>query len=125
MKNVIVFIICLIFMYNCKEKANPVICTEMFAMVGTYVDGDTLSDYYTQRISNKEIIINKDHSLPESNWYPVLTDLYVNKFKNKQDKFLFVGLKNGDTLIKEEFNISADDCHINKESGKDTIRIKK
>lgn len=56
--------------------------------------------------------------------YTIIDDSYVYKMQNKQYTFRFLAVKNGKNIADELYTISADCCHISKQSGKSTIVVK-
>lgn len=108
------------FIQSCKNK--EVNCTEEFRTVGVTVTGDSLTDFYTIRISNSDTIrIVVDY--PNNQWYPVLDDNYQNKIANSQESFRFIGEINDTIVVNEDFIIRADQCHISKVSGKEVVNL--
>lgn len=110
-----------------KQSSNcdGVMCTAMFAMVNITVTdsvGNTvkLDDAYTLRLSNNSTIRTANNSTPDGS-YTVLDDSYQKQLVNATDSFRFIGIKNGKQVVKETFVISADCCHINKQSGKTEV----
>lgn len=115
-----------------KKNNNPcnsnVICTEMFAMITIQVkdttgNGIKLDSAYTLRTGDNEKLY-LEHNTFIDGAYVVLDDNYQQKLANKKDTFRFVGYKNGSQIINEPFIISADCCHISKESGNTEVILK-
>ena len=103
----------------CKEE---VMCTEEFRAVGISVIGDSLTNFYTVRNSNLDTIKFPNNIEYSSNhWYPVLDDNYQSKIANSQESFKFIGEINDTIVVNEVYVINADDCHINKVSGKSEV----
>lgn len=104
-------------------------CTAMFVMINTKVTDANghfvkLDDSYTQRAGNKDVYRPNQSNLIVDSSYVVIDDGYLQKMQNQTDTFYFVGLKNGKEVVKEPFVISADCCHVNKQSGKTNIVTK-
>ncbi len=112
------------FFYSCKEEDKPIMCTEEFRTVGINVNGDSLTNYYTIRPFNNDTILptNSFQGVYE-NYYVVLDDSYRANIANKQETFIFIGFINDSIVVNEEFIIKADDCHIEKVSGKETVNL--
>jgi len=96
----------------------------MFASVTVQVQTNeglpvVLDQTYTIRKSNNERIEPEQHM--DTGWYTVLDDSYQKRMPNTRDSFLFVGIKDGKEIISETFLISADCCHVQKESGPEII----
>jgi hypothetical protein len=85
------------------------------------VVGGTLDDFYTIRNSTADTLIFE--GAPFQNSYTVLDDNYQQILENKQENFKFIGIKSGIKVIEENFVISADQCHISKVSGKNSVNI--
>lgn len=108
--------------YSCIN--DHINCTEEFRMIGIIITGDSLSDFYTIRVLNSETIpFNPGIGFPYDNWYPVLDDGFQNVIANSQEAFRFIGVISDSIVVDEDFIISADDCHISKVSGKDSVNI--
>jgi hypothetical protein len=105
---------------NCEKVA----CTMVFASVSVYISNSTphpvkLDDAYTIRIStNEKIRYNLD---PEGGHYTVLDDSYLEKLQNRTDGFRFIGIKDGHEVVNEMYELAADCCHVNRQSGKAEI----
>lgn len=117
---------------NAKEEENNncenVMCTEIFMSVTLrVVDGNdkgiTLDEFYTVNTSANDTFRSSD-GLPAEGYYPVLDDSYRTKLRNKTQNFHFVGIKGGKKIVDEDFKISADCCHIGKQSGRDSVVVK-
>ena len=122
MKNLIVFLVATSIILNaCDADKNDVICTEIFALVTIDVTGGDLDEHFTIRISINDTIRPNQYTL--NNSYTVLDDNYLPELRNSEDKFTFVGLIDKHVVISEEFVIKADECHIAKVSGADTINL--
>ncbi len=118
---------------SCKDpkdapgECGDIACTMMFSMVTVQVKDNAgnpviLDEHHTVRESNGQHIMTEAH-VPDSGTYTILDDNYVSTLKNKQEKFRFIGKKNGVEVINEPYTISADCCHVNKDSGKSEITI--
>ncbi len=108
-------------------ECGDIACTMMFAMITVEVKDNNgnavvLDEHYTIRESNGAKI-TPDSQMPNSGTYTVLDDSFVSTLKNRQEKFRFIGKKNGVEVINEPYTISADCCHVNKESGKSEITL--
>lgn len=115
-----------------KHVQNPdpcadIACTAMFGMINVKVTDSTgnkiiLDDAYTVRLDNNDTI-RYDQSATFDGSYIILDDNYQKKMVNTSLNFRFVGIKNGKAAANETYTISADCCHINKQSGKSTIIV--
>lgn len=107
--------------------APDVMCTMIFKSVTVHVlDGSgrpmLLDDAYTINVNTGETI--KLEGTSTAGYYTVLDDSYQKKLQNKTAQFQFIGKKNGVRIVEETYRISADCCHIDKQSGKDEIIVK-
>lgn len=112
---------------NNQNDCSNAICTEIFASVNVAVqdkDGNhiNLQDYYTINVATGDTLRHNANGWPEGS-YTVVDDSYVNKMYNRKLQFRFLGVQGNTIVVDEIYTISADCCHINKESGKDTIII--
>jgi hypothetical protein len=80
-----------------------------------------LDEAYTIRKRNGEKIVLSQNM--GDGHYAVLDDSYKTNLENTKDEFRFVGVKGGKIVVDESYQISADCCHVQKESGRDTIVI--
>jgi len=122
-RNLLVVVIILAGLFiSCRN--HEVNCTEEFRTIGVTVIGDSLSDYYTVRISNSDTIRFTGYGgYPDSQWYPVLDDNIVQEIANTQETFKFIGEINDSIVIYEDYIIRADQCHVSKVSGEDVIQL--
>ena len=125
-----------LFMYmSCKDSTvkapgpctEPVMCTQMFAMVTAQVvdavgNPVKLDEAYTVRAGTSDKITSSQEP-GMNNAYVVLDDSYQKKLAQTTAAFRFVGMKDGKKVVDEPYTISADCCHIKKESGPTTITI--
>ncbi|HRO43734.1 MAG TPA: hypothetical protein PL009_12930 [Flavipsychrobacter sp.] len=105
---------------DCKK----VMCTMMFVSVTVTVQNSEgapvrLDETYTLRIENNEKIRLEPQM--EEGRYNVLDDSYQKKMANRTEQFMFVGIKDGKKVVEEPFTISADCCHVQKQSGKEKV----
>jgi hypothetical protein len=91
----------------------------MFATVTIEVKGNALTDFYTVRTSTEEVI--RHEMMFGDSIYTVLDDNYVNKLINRQDTFIFYGYYRGVLVVEETYVIKADECHVEKVSGRNRI----
>jgi hypothetical protein len=104
-------------------KANEVICTTVFQSVGLKVLGEALTDFYTIRLSTSDTIRRSTGVEAQTHWYLVLDDSYQPRLANKQESFRFIGKIGQTVVVREDYIIAADQCHINKVSGKDKAQL--
>jgi len=116
--------ILLIFNSGCydnspKEPDYP--CTEIYAMIGVQIEGDTLTDFYTIRTHTGDTL--RYPKQLQNNYYSIVEDDYFKTLKNRTENFVFHGWVNGVEKINETYIIGADECHVFKQNGKDTIKL--
>jgi len=126
MKNIIITIITVatLFLASCEEEG--VVCTTEFATVNLEVVGDSLTDYFTIRLITNDTIRSQEtpYKINNGNYiYVVLTDGMRKELEGKKEPFVFKGEIDGETVISEEYTISANECHIGKDSGKDKVEL--
>jgi len=113
---------------NGDNECQGVMCTAMFAMINTKVTDANgkyvkLDDVYVMRGKNNDIYRPEQQSAAWDSSYVVIDDGYISKMYNSTETFYFIGIKNGVKVVNEPFVISADCCHVSKQSGKATIVI--
>lgn len=111
-----------VVLFDACESENGVVCTLEFRTIGLTVVGDALTDSYTIRISNNDTIRPHDFGYGE-NYYVVLDDSYQSNFAGTQESFEFVGEIDDSVVIRENYVIAADQCHISKVSGLSQITL--
>lgn len=101
--------------------ADKSVCTTEFRSVGLTVSGDSLTDFYTVRLSTSDTIRGSTGVESRTHWYLVLDDSYQRTLANRQETFRFIGKKGQLVVVREDYLIAADRCHIRKISGKSEI----
>lgn len=110
-------------LFSCS-KEDTVSCTEEFRFIGVNVEGDSLTNYFTIRQKTLDTLrFEQSVSFPEYIWYIILDDSFSKTLKNSSETFTFHGLINDSLVIKQDYVIKADDCHISRESGPDKITL--
>ena len=95
-----------------------VICSDEFKTIGVKVIGGRLDDFYTIRMATADTIrFTESGQYPLSNWYPILDDSYQPLLEGTREDFIFAGIKNATEVVRQQFSIGADVCHIIKYSG--------
>lgn len=126
MKTLFVLFITGVLISACTRCGDEIICTDDLRMIllnvqGTGEQTGILDSAYTIRQSTGEKIRYPQPLGPGH--YVVLDDTYQPELRNQEDMFRFIGWKNNAIVVNEEFIIGADNCHIFKRSGADSIRI--
>ncbi len=117
-----VSLFCIVILSTCNDfiSRDEVVCTEEFRYITIKVSGEPLTEYYTVRLSDSDTIRPNPADAVFDKIYIVLSDNYQKKLENKKDTFRFIG-KRESGIVRENFVISADHCHISKISGKSEI----
>ena len=100
---------------------DPIACTEEFRTVGLEVIGAELDPYFTIRKSTNDTL-EVNFEVFQS-FYPVLSDAFQEELEGKVEEFVFVGFVEAKEVVRESFMIKADECHIEKVSGPDSVTI--
>jgi hypothetical protein len=119
-------LILILLFAGCSSDDDPgvVICTEEFRMIGVKVNGDELDNFYTLRVeTGDEISFTEGDTYPLVNWYPILDDSYQTILEGVEEEFQFVGEIDGNEVLRENYVIGADQCHIYKVSGPQSIDL--
>jgi|GEM_PF-1451085 hypothetical protein len=103
-------------------------CTTEFITYDLYVKGDTLTEYFTIRMSNNDTIDHKElEYFPEieegGRSYIVLTDGFKRELDGKREIFSFIGIIDKKVVIREMYVFGGGECHVYKVSGKDRIDL--
>lgn len=128
----LLFVVFLIIYSACSNSNNNevkpcnVACTMLFAMVTVDVidvngNNIVLDSVYTTRLTTGEVIHLQQPMINRT--YVVLDDSYMDRLKQSRDSFIFYGFKNGNKVVKQTFVISADCCHVQRQSGNSEIVI--
>jgi hypothetical protein len=94
-----------------------VVCSDEFKMIGVAVIGGKLDDFYTLRTVTADTIRFTASGQYPLNWYPILDDSYQPLLEGTREDFIFVGIKNATEVVRQQYSIGADVCHIIKYSG--------
>ena len=105
---------------SCNDE---VICTEIFAMAGIRIHGLQPDHHYSVRQSTGDTLY-ADLKLDDS-LYLILDDKYLPKLTGSSDVFTFHGYLDDSLIAREDFLITADECHIRVVDGNHVIEIKK
>lgn len=117
-----------VFCTSCQNKNNDVICTASFASFNVYVADSTgrqavLDSTITLTPSGQRLVITeiRDTSFHS---YTIVDDGYQRQLANRTEVLRFLAYKAGLRVVDTPYTISADDCHVSKVSGPDSIRLK-
>ena len=116
-------------MFSSCEKCgeDQEICTEEFRRINIFLDNSTqmpvtLDEVYTLRGTSTQKLLF-DQSGNEEGHYVVIDDSYRSDLKNAEDNFRFIGVKNNQVVVDQTFKIAADQCHVFKKSGPDSVLL--
>ena len=104
-------------------NANKGVCTAEFRFIGLTVLGDSLTDFYTLRLATSDTLRRATGVESRTHVYIVLDDTYQDELANKQEAFRFIGKKGQTVVVREDFILAADHCHIRKVSGKSEVQL--
>ena len=104
---------------SCELFDGGVVCTEQFESIVVNVTGDLPDEVYTvQQNTRDTLTFPQDLSVGV---YVVIDDSYAEELRNSQETFWFHAVRNGSVEIRQEFVVGADECHIFKVTGPDSI----
>ena len=124
MKKIFLIIFPAVLILACNRSKGPSICTDDFRMITLVIKHSSgqlavLDSSYTVRVNTGEKI------RPQQNmgmgYYVVLDDGYQPILKNREEDFRFVGWKNNIIVADQVYRIGADNCHIYKKTGLDSL----
>lgn len=131
MRKLIIILTAPLFLLSCDKKADSnncknAICTEEFRSVQVNVIDNQgnkvkLQDAYLINVQLGDTTPVTLESFDSS--YIVFSDNEVKNMQNKTYTYKFIGTLNNVQVLNEPYSFSADCCHINKVSGKETITI--
>lgn len=96
-------------------------CTQEFRMITIEVNGAVLDDFYTIRLRTGDTI-RRERPIADK-YYEVLDDLWTNKIKKEGEYFLFEGKVGDSLLVREQFKIGHDECHIRLIEGRTRVDL--
>jgi len=106
----------------CDET--QIACTDEFRTIGLSVYGDNLSDFFTIRLKNNDTLRFENYNFPQdNNYYVVLDDSYHHMMVNQYENFRFIGIINDSIVVNEVFFIKADQCHVEKLNGVESVTL--
>lgn len=109
------------------SKCDSMICTPGFAQIVTQVTyaGPTkaqLDEVYTVNTETGERLdINQNLG---AGFFVILDDNYRARMAGQTLNFHLVGKRDQAIVLEESYTISADCCHVKKESGKDMVILR-
>lgn len=114
---------------NCMD----VFCTEEFRTITISVkdkDGAAVAlDHYKVVVLSDGEDITLNASSSEYEWmtkngsYPLFSDKYVTKYRNKEIEINFQGFIDDELLVDSDFTVGADCCHVTLVEGETDIVI--
>lgn len=114
---------------NCTD----VFCTEEFRTITISVkdkDGAAVAlDHYNVVVLSDGEDITLNASSSEYEWmtkngsYPLFSDKYVTKYRNKEIEINFQGFIDDELLVDSDYTVGADCCHVTLVEGETDIVI--
>lgn len=98
-------------------------CTEEFRIVSLEIIGGELDAFHTYREKTGEHLILSESASVFENFYPVLSDNEHKLIVNSEEYFIFNGYINEELVVSERFLIGADECHIFKITGPNSVSL--
>lgn len=127
-----IVILLLLLANSCKEVEQPdcavVVCTEEYKTISlTITDKDSnpvvLDDYYTFIDSRNRFKVAQDTLSIKEGSYPLVSDGEMDQLSFEGTVLIFVGVKNGQNLVEQQFIVDKDCCHIQLVSGETAIQL--
>ena len=125
MKKLLLLVFSVITFSAC-DNSDDRICTEEFRMIIVSIRNnahqpDALDSTYTVRQASGEKI--RPEQTMGAGLYVVLDDNFQPTLKNKEEDFRFIGWKNNAVIVDQPYRIGADNCHIYKKTGADSLML--
>ncbi|MBW3544732.1 MAG: hypothetical protein KY428_03880 [Bacteroidetes bacterium] len=112
---------------DCPEN---IICTEQFEIIqlkltNTNNQPVALNSFKSTNLdTGQEWKLEQEFTLePNSGYYPVLTDAQMKEVAQEGSRIEFIGIINGQKVVKELYVIGHDCCHIKLISGEQDIQL--
>jgi hypothetical protein len=103
-----------------------VMCTAVFSMITVEVrnaDGTQASLDSTVTVSASGNPIAKNDANSSAGIYTVIDDGYQRSLSNRTEQVTFKGFRAGKEIISQNYSVTADCCHVSKESGPSTLTL--
>ncbi len=119
---------------NEGDCPGDIVCTQDFRSIHVQIMNGSapyqLDNYITKRHSDsmvidiRSVIGSYADSMYRANGnYPILTDAQMQLTSRHGTGFTFIGYLNNREVIRENFVIAHDCCHISKVSGRDQVNL--
>ena len=115
------------------ECPADVVCTRMFAVISATLkypgNGPVLLDSYQIIRTSTGVDKTPAISTQEKNMYrtmgvyPITTDTYQKELANQEQEITFIGIKEGREIIRRQYTIGADCCHVKLLAGELEITL--
>lgn len=110
-----------------QQSCEGVMCTMMFAAVTVGVqdaDGAAVT-LDSARVSSDKLGV----SMPakgglDGTGYTIVDDSQVKQLAQRQGTVTFTGFRDGKEVVRQDFVVKADCCHVSKVSGPDVVIVK-
>ncbi|CAN5228746.1 hypothetical protein BH09BAC2_BH09BAC2_11010 [soil metagenome] len=107
---------------NCNVACTAVFASVNVQLTDAFDNPVTAGEVFTIRIKTGDTLRLQQY--PNiSGAYTILDDSFQKIIVNSTENFQFVAIKNGNKIVDESYTISADCCHIKKDSGKEKVII--
>lgn len=132
MRKLIIALAAPLFLLSCDKKADSndckkAICTEEYRMINVTIKDAQGNKVLLQKASLANVQTGDTSIIPLSEMsdssYVIFSDKELKNMQNKTYNYKFIGMVNNVQVFNEPYTFSADCCHINKVSGKETITI--
>ncbi len=134
MKQSLIFVFIAVLLSSCFRRKLPgscinIACTNEYKMLTVAIIDSNNQPFYPQKLESiiKDSIINVSNSpiLPNQNAWLILGDDIKEKLGvNIENTMIVKTYTNNKVRSIDTFIVKADCCHIQKLSGKDTLKIK-
>lgn len=109
-----------------RKSCEGVMCTMMFAAVTVQVQdaSGAAVTLDSTRISSEKLGISMPGKPGPSGGYTIVDDSQVKQLAQRSGTVTFTGFRDGREVVREDFQVGADCCHVSKSAGPDVITLK-
>lgn len=109
-----------------QKKCEGVMCTMMFAAVTVQVTDASGAPVLLDSTvtTGRRGALSFRGKAGAGGLYTVVDDSRAKELALRTEAVVFKGYKNGQEIVREEFVVKADCCHVSKDSGPDVIAVK-
>ncbi|MFY0600170.1 MAG: hypothetical protein JXR03_10905 [Cyclobacteriaceae bacterium] len=119
---------------SCGTTEEEVVCTDIFNQITIEVEDGSSGEFVvldsTAVITSVSLVVREAELVYNPtiqvgggnlNFYILASDAHISEFSEDGSKLLFLGWIENSLVVKEEFLIARDDCHIRKVTGSNKI----